>query len=271
MLKRIKLIVIFIILGILTLSLGCGSKSAEKPTQSAKPAPIGFDHPDMGKVNVKNNIVYKSDKEDELKLDVYYPLGNKDISRAPTVVLVHGIADDNNLKDSRVYKLWGRLIAASGFTAITFNWRPSISSMDVSDLIKYIRRNAKELNINGENICVFAFSAGVQEGVKDALQVNTGFIKSVIVYYGYIDESILTIKTDVKLPSFFIAMGGLDENFPPNTNDYFISKAKESGCNIINMVQPKAGHAFDVFNAADDETKNIIDKTLKFIEDSSNL
>jgi hypothetical protein len=52
-------------------------------------------------------------------------------------------------------------------------------------------------------------------------------------------------------------------------NDTFISKAKESGCNITKMVHSKGGHGFDVFNASDEETKNIIDETLKFMDDSS--
>jgi len=49
-----------------------------------------------------------------------------------------------------------------------------------------------------------------------------------------------------------------------------MEEAKAKGCNIIKMVHSKAGHAFDVFNVGDDETKNIVSKTLKFIADSGN-
>ena len=273
MFKRIKLTVLFFMLGILTLTLGCGSKTVEKPKEPKKIAPITpnllYNHPDREKVNVKKDIVYKTYNDNKLKLDVYYPLGNKDISKTSTVVLIHGIADDNNLKDASVYQAWGKAIGASGAAAVTFNWRPSIGSKDVSDLIKYIRENANDLNINSENICVFAFSAGVEEGIKDAVEANTGFIKNVMVYYGKIDESILTPKNNVKVPSYFIAMGANDGGFPPTVNDNFIKKAKAVGSNVINIVHSKGGHAFDVFNASNDETKDIINKTLKFIQDSS--
>jgi acetyl esterase/lipase len=200
---------------------------------------------------------------------VYYALGNKDISKTPTVVLIHGSAPDDNLKDSSVYTTWGKKIASSGFNAVMFNWRPS-NIGDVSDLIIYIRENTNQLEINSKNISVIAFSAGVYEGVKEAMEVNTGFIKNVAVYYGYINSSILTSKTNVKLPSFFIAMAALDNAFPPNINDNFIKKAQEAGSNVVKMVHSKAGHGFDAFNANSFETKLIIDKTLKFIENGSN-
>ena len=274
MYRRIKLIVLFLLISISTFLLGCGSDLSKKPTQSKKNVPSGpnllYEHPDRDKVNVKKDIVYKIHNDNKLKLDIYYPLSTKDISKIPTVILIHGTASDDNLKDSDVYQAWGKAIAASGATAVTFNWRTSIASKDVSDLIKYVRENAKELNLNSENVCVFAFSAGVQEGVKDAMSVNTGFVKNVIVYYGKLDTSILTVKSDVKLPRFLIAMGKEDKYFAPGTNDFFMEEAKAKGCNIIKMVHSKAGHAFDVFNVGDDETKNIVSKTLKFIADSGN-
>lgn len=272
--KRIKLISSFFMLGILTMALGCSTKSTEEPTQSKNTVPnsqdLFYKFENMDKVNVKKDIVYKNDNGNELKLDVYYALGNKDISKTPTIILVHGSAPGDNLKDSSVYTTWGDKIASSGFNAVMFNWRPSGPLGDVSYLIKYIRENANELKINSENISVIAFSAGVYEGVKEVIEVNTGFIKNVAVYYGCINSSILTTKTDVKLPSFFIAMAALDKIVPPDINDDFISKAEEAGCNVIKMVHSKAGHGFDAFNAYDDETKIIIDKTLKFIEDGSN-
>jgi dienelactone hydrolase len=265
-LKKIKLITLFTILATLMLSVGCGKENIASSGQN-----LTNKQSDTEKVNVKKDIVYKSINDTKLKLDVYYALGNKKISKTPTVILIHGSSPDKNLKDHVAYKSWGERIAESGFNAVTFNWRPLTSSTDVSELIKYIRKNAKVLKINSEDIYVFAFSAGVYGGLKEAMQENTGFVKKVIAYYGQINKSILTIKTNVKLPSFFIAMGALDKNFPPNMNDTFISKAKESGCNITKMVHSKGGHGFDVFNASDDETKNIIDKTLKFIDDSSPL
>lgn len=285
MFRITKLTTLFLLLSLSILFYGCEGKSnkgpeqettaqtekivpTEKVVQSSQKLVYNFEG--MSAVKVNKNVVYKTyNNKDKLRLDVYYALGDKDTSKVPTVVLVHGIAQDTNLKDSDVYKTWGRKIGASGFNAITFNWRPAESSKDVSDLIKYIRDNAKELKINSENITIAAFSAGVDEGLKDAMEVNTGFIKNIVAYYGYIDDDILTINKNVKLPSFFIAMAAYDELFPPSTIDKFITKAKEAGCSVTKMVHSKAGHGFDAFKADDEETKDIIDKTLKFIDDNS--
>jgi len=263
---------------------GCGSKEPNTPEQDKPNAPeqrdtpadsttrstldLVYKHPDMGKVETKKDVVYKTDNGKELMLDIYYPLGNEDASKAHVVVLIHGKAPTQSLKDTDLYNSWGRAIAANGLAAVTFNWRPSVSPEDVSDLIRYIRENAKELGINGNSISVFAFSAGVKEGIKEALKVNTGFIDSVIAYYGEVDSVVLENDQITGLPPIFIAMAQNDNIIPVNINNDFIEQAKASGCQITYMVHSNGKHGFELYND-DDETRNIIEKTIEFIKENA--
>lgn len=258
----------------LLLLTGCGTRKADTPVKEENTDNTGlnlvYKHPDMEKVGTKRDIVYKTVIDKKLKLDVYYPLGVVDSSKAHTVVLVHGIGPIESFKDTDVYQSWGRVIAANGFNAVTFNWRPSVTQDDVSDLIKYIRENSKDLKINPDSMSIFAFSAGVKEGVKEAILINTGFVKNIIAYYGQLDTSVLKEDSNTNLPPMFIAMAALDTTVPPGINDSFIKQAEALGCKITYVTHSKAGHGFDVFND-DRETYDIIEKSIAFIKDNGGI
>lgn len=272
MLKRTWFLSFIMMTGLFIVTIGCGNTAADTVKNPEAPENSGLDlvykAPGMEQVDIKRDIVYKADKDMDLKMDIYYPLGEKPSSTGHTVILVHGSGPVNSFKDTEVYKSWGKAIAANGLTAVTFNWRPSVSTDDVKDLIRYVRDNAGDLKINGDSITIFAFSAGANEGVKEAALINTGFLKSIVVYYGKLDNSILSTVTNSKLPPIFIAMGALDSTIPAGSNDKFISEARDMGCEIISVVHSKGIHGFDVFNN-DEESYDIIEKTIKFIKDSS--
>ena len=222
-----------------------------------------YKHSDMNKVKVNSDIIYKNINNRALKLDVYYPI-DISMSQVNTVLMIHGSASIKSLKDIELYKSWGRVMAASGFTTIVFNWRPDSNSRDIIDVITFIRKNSESLKINKENITLFAFSAGVEEGIKQAMQINKGFIKRIVAYYGKIDPGSLDSLSKEQYPSVFIAMGAVDDVFSPECNDSFISHAKYLGCMVELVVHSNGEHGFDAFNK-DDETIDIINKTIKFI------
>lgn len=224
-----------------------------------------YKHPDMSKVQSTTDIVYKVVDGEELKLDVYYPLGQKDGKNAHTVLLVHGGYNTTSVKDEPVFQSWGRLAAVKGFTAIAFNWRLHISSTDVTDLLNYLRANADELKINFESMTIFAFSAGVKEGVLQAVQANTGYIKSIVGYYGELDPALLKITPASKLPTMLMVMARWDYEIDPAINDQFIADAKALGHEIRSIVHPGGIHGFEIFND-NQTTYDIIDETFEFIK-----
>lgn len=223
----------------------------------------------VGEITLKRDFVYKVDKETELKFDIYCSAQDQDESNPPTVVLIHGIADAKSLKDAVVFKKWGKRLSEEGFNAIIFNWRPDRSAKDITDFFKYIRDNSDKLGIDGDNIKVIAFSAGVKQGVSEVTDINTGFIKSIAVFYGRISPSVLESSGE-KLPPMFIAMGAADRTVPENINDSFIEEAEKAGCSITKVVHSTGGHGFDQ-NDKIDETKEIINRAIMFLRNDGEV
>jgi len=226
-----------------------------------------YKHFDMNSVKIKKDIIYSYAEKKPLEMDIFYPTKNISKEIKKTVVLVHGSAPIQNIKNIEIFQSWGKLLATSGFTSIVFDWRPNIGSSDVSDLIKYIRVNANELELSADKIAIFGFSAGVEEGISQAVDVNTGFITEIVAYYGKIDNSILTETEIEKRPKILIAMGMLDDTFDINCNDELILQGKSNGWNIEKLVHSYGEHGFDAFNEGE-ESNEIILRTIKFLSEN---
>ena len=227
-----------------------------------------YQQANMDEVKVRRNITYKTEQGKGLMLDVYYSLEKAPATKGHTVVLVHGRGPESSYKDTALYNSWGRLMAVNGFNAVTFNWRPGYSPDDITDLSTYIRANAEELKINGNSISFFVFSLGVKDGVREALLADQGFIKSIIVYYGRIDQSILELIPNKEFPPFLIVMAAKDRMIPVNANDDFINQLKKRGSRIEKIVHSSGQHGFELYND-NQETYEIIEKTIEFIKKTS--
>jgi len=190
-----------------------------------KPGTVVYQIPGMEKVELVKDIVYKADKDVEQKLNVYYPLESGFKNKPYPVILIHGRTSDKNFKDSEYFDSWGRLVAAYGFAAVTFNWRSGTVPEDISDLLVYVKEHTEELGIDGKGIGIIAFSAGVENGVQKVLSAGTGVIDSIVSYYGKLPLSVLENNQGKELPAVFIAEAGLENYFPPDCNDEFVSKA----------------------------------------------
>src|SRR5439155_25874157 len=88
----------------------------------------------------------------------------------PVVFFIHGgVPRDVPVlpKDWGIYRSWGRLIAASGMAAVTFNHRvgypdPNLAqgAADLADAIAFVRGRAADFGIDPERIALAAYSAG---------------------------------------------------------------------------------------------------------------
>lgn len=222
-----------------------------------------YKHPLMDQVMFKSNIIYNSTQDKPLKLDIFYPLESTS-QQSKTVILAHGSSSMENIKDMAVFQSWGKVMAASGFTTIVFNWRPDDFPMDMSALISFVRANHEELEIYKDNISIFGFSAGVENAIKESIKGNSDYIKSIVAYYGKIDPSSFELLEKNHCPAVFIAMGALDDNYSTDCNNEFVNNAKKLGASVEMIIHSKGEHGFDVFND-DEETKVIIDRTIDFI------
>lgn len=220
--------------------------------------------PNMDAVEKRQDVVYKTINEKLLKLDVYYSI-NTNLSNIPTVIVVHGSSSIEDIKDIKLFQSWGKVLAASGFNTVVFNWRPEENPEDIKDLIYFILDNSDELKLNVSNISIFAFSSGVEIGIKNVMEINTGFINKIITYYGKIESSIIELINTSHLPKFFIAMGALDDIYHSDCNNKFIKEARELGCEIEFILHSAGEHGFEVFNEGE-ETNKIIEQTIRFVK-----
>lgn len=220
--------------------------------------------PNMDTVEKRQDVVYKTINEKLLKLDVYYST-NTNLSNVPTVIVVHGSSSIEDIKDIKLFQSWGKVLAASGFNTVVFNWRPEKNPEDIKDLIYFLLGNSDELKLNISNISIFAFSSGVEIGVKNVMEINTGFINKIITYYGKIESSIIEMINTSHLPKFFIAMGALDDIYPSDCNNSFIKEVKELGCEVEFILHSSGEHGFEVFNEGE-ETNRIIEQTIRFVK-----
>ncbi len=220
--------------------------------------------PNMDLVEKRKDVIYKVSDEKLLKLDVYYS-NSTDVLNIPTVVVVHGSLSIENIKDIKLFQSWGKVLAASGFNTVVFNWRPEECPDDIKDLIYFLFENSNDLKLNISNLNIFAFSSGVEIGIKNIMEINTGFINKIITYYGKLDSSIIKMINKSCLPKFFIAMGSLDDVYSADCNDNFIKEVRNLGCEVEFILHSKGEHGFEAYNEGE-ETNRIIEETIKFIE-----
>src|ERR1700690_3894683 len=119
---------------------------------------VVYSIPGMDKVGVREDLVYRTLEDQELKLDVYYPTNYRPGEKLPAAILVHGEWPPHIIRHSKdlgVYITWGQLLAASGVIAVNFNHRAidrltrvRDAASDVANLIGYVRYNADDLDID---------------------------------------------------------------------------------------------------------------------------
>ena len=126
----------------------------EKATFPRKltPAPEG--------VSVLRDVIFSTVDQQELRLDLYRP--KKASGTLPVVVWVHGGGWKNGSKD-RCPAAW---LAAHGFAVASINYRLTHQAQwpaqidDCRAAVRWLRENAKTLNLNPDRIGAWGSSAG---------------------------------------------------------------------------------------------------------------
>lgn len=255
--------------------------------------PVVYRVPGMDKVIVKSDLKYTNANDPNLLMDVYIPAGLAKGERRPAVIFIHGSAGSMfKPKDWGVYQSWGRLIAASGMTAVTFTHRlgypkPLLAeaSGDVTAAINYIRTNADSLNIDKDRLCLAAYSGGGPL-LSLAMRDKPAYIRCLVDFYAFLDiqqseshranetpellkslSPITYLANDVgKLPPMFIARAGLDEVPTMNDSiDRFVREAISKNASIIVANHPQGVHGFDN-QTDDDRSREIIRAAIDFMK-----
>ena len=294
----------FISIALLLLAHGC----ATLPThgQSNQPSeiremsrkvmmPVVYNVPGIDRVRIDQNLRYTPTADANIAMDIYRPPEHAISEKRPAVIFIHGGAKTEwSPKDWGRFKSWGRLIAASGFVAVTFTHRleyPKRSleagAHDVQDAINYVRSNADKYNVAKDRICLVGFSAGGPM-LSLAMRGDMPYVKCIVGFYAFMDirqsnynksekpevlkafSPITYLEKDpAKLPPMFIARAGRDEvPTMDDSIDRFVNAAISKNIALTFANHPNGVHGFDSQND-DERSREIIRSAIAFLK--SNL
>ena len=257
--------------------------------EKSKRSDLVYRVPNMDKVTVHSNLLYKTAGGLPLHADVYLPQGTPSNAALPAIIFVLGDASPavlRNAKDWEFFHSYGRLAAASGFAGITFNHRsaenftklPEVRG-DIEDLVRYVRTNAPALSVNKDKLCLWFFS-GSGPHLSVGLGTNAAFVRCAVAYYPALAvppnvvnaamaaeySSIEQIKRHApRVPPILLAKAGLDAPFLNRLIDSLRDQAKASNLPLEYLEHHKGRHAFDILDH-DDTSREILRRTMSFIE-----
>ena len=239
---------------------------------------------------VERDLVYRSDGDRVLKLDVYRPASPSGAS--PVVFLVNGDAPEEIIrtaKDWAVFRSYGEHLAARGLVGVPFNHRsssrmePTSVAQDVQAAIAFVRDNAEDFGVDPDRVGVWVFSAGGPFGLAPLLQRCPDWLRCAAGFYTIWDlaplraslpwatnESVqqwsCVTALDAKnpdLPPLLLARAGRDHPALLEGTDAFVLKARQRGIDLTVLDHPNGQHGFDTLDD-DERSREIIRDTLKF-------
>jgi dienelactone hydrolase len=232
-----------------------GSSSLEyvNPTPGRE---VALQIPGMHRAAVRRDLVYSPD----LTMDVYRPRGVKRL--LPALLFVHGSGGE---KDAGVFVGWGQLAAASGFAGVTFNHYGV--QADIRAAIRYVRRHAGRLGIDGDRLCVAGYSAGVLPSMLIALK-RIAKLRCAVAYYGPLDafhaqSSPLAYLRASSLP-VLVAKAGRDVASINHSIDRFVAKGRRLRARVELLVHASGDHGFDA-HSSNPRAAAIVRRTLAFV------
>jgi acetyl esterase/lipase len=257
--------------------------------------PVAITVPAMDQVRITKDLVYKRAGSTELKADVYRAANSGANRPAPVVIFIHGGVGPEfpvRPKDWGVYQSYGKLMAGSGFTAVTFNHRAGFpktelpqAAEDLSDVMRFVRWHASEWNADGSRMCLVAFSAGGPL-LSVVMRDQQEFVRCLVGMYPILDiqnsklhreqmtpeelarySPVEQIARNPKAPPILIARAGHDQ-IPELLAglDRFISVALKSDANVTLMNNPGAPHGFDNKEGTE-RTREILHAVIRFLDE----
>jgi len=244
--------------------------------------------PGMEDVQIARDIPYAEENAD-LRYDLYRP--HEHGHPLPAVILVSGnILGDEVLRTKHWagFETAGRLLAASGLAAITFDkhaWQDVAglqrTSAEVEQLIDSVRGNPAEYGLDPEKLALWVFSAGPPHGLRRALAQAPRYLRCLAVYYGVMDlrpqaadaeeETALAEFSPITylaaaaaiMPPLLLARAGLDNPRLNDTLDAFVAEALRLNAPLELINHSKGQHAFELLDDVP-LTRYILLRTLEF-------
>jgi hypothetical protein len=264
--------------------------SEEDPRADIAKKALVYRMPGMDAANIRRDVPYRTTDSGVLTMDIYSPPDQQVGARTPVVVFAIGYSDLGaerflgcKFKEMESYVVWGKLVAASGLTAITYT--TTDPAADIQVLFSHVRENAASLGIDANRIGVWACSGNVPLALSVLMQESREYLKCAVLCYGYmldLDGHTSVAEASKKfgfvnpcagkstddLPGsvpLFVARAGRDETPQLNeTMNRFLAHTLARNLPVTFVNHAAAPHAFDLFH--DSETsREIIRQILAFL------
>ena len=248
-----------------------------------------YEIPGMQEV-LRRTIVYGSDDNVPLTMDIYYPPTLPVTSRLPAIIFVMGYPNSvvlerfgMKLKDAGQYVSWGQLAAGSGIIGITYE--TTQPEKDIYSVLAHARRNAKKLRIDSNRMGIWACSGNVPTALSALVHGSTD-VKCAVLYYGVMFDrsgsnemealaarygSAYPCRADSvdslsqELPLFVVRTG--DDNPQLNESiEYFVSQATRRNLPLTFVNYAEGRHGFDLENDTG-SSREIVKHTLAFLQE----
>jgi acetyl esterase/lipase len=238
--------------------------------------------------HVQRDLVYRTEGDRVLKLDVYRPSSGEDPS--PVVFLVNGDAPEEiiaNAKDWGVFQSYGEHLAARGMVGVPFNHRssnqmePTEVAADVLAAIRFVRGRAEDFRVRADRVGLWVFSAGGPFGLAPFLQRRPDWLRCAAGFYTIWDQSqfraslssadegirwscLTALDSDTPdLPPLLLARAGRDSARLLEGTETFVRRARQRGVDLTVLDHPTGQHGFDTRDD-DERSREIIGLTLDF-------
>ena len=251
--------------------------------RTPQPDPRGIVYTVAGteRVNVRQNLPYRQlDARNQLWLDVYTPPGDALPGGWPVVLLIHGgpVALTSHPKDWAPFRAYGRVLAASGVAAVTFNYRFASASdyvdaeSDVAAVTEYLQAHATDLGVDPKRLCLWAFSGGGPQ-LAAAMRDRPPQVRCLVSFYAPLDtpaglerfSPLAQLRAGSgNLPPMLVARMGRDRPQINTTVDAFVAEAKGRGAPVEVVEYANGIHAFDI-DQDTDESRRVVGRAVGFV------
>jgi hypothetical protein len=279
-----NLITVFLTLSFAMLATAQNKIKSDLPSDT-----LAYSLPGMDEVTVRH-IAYLVKDGKSLIMDIFYPPAMAKEKTAPVVIFVMGFKDSSPitrgpLKDMSQYVSWGRLTAAAGLIAVTYQTE---SPGDIETLAAYIHEHALDLQMDPDRIGIWACSGNCPTAVSFAMREDRDYLKFAVLYYGlmispdnwrrkeinsflgpfgaYTAElkDVGLLRSDLQL---LIVKAGKDETpYVNDSIDHFVGLAKEERVSLTFIDFENGVHGFDEKQKSDPRASGIIRQTLEFMK-----
>jgi acetyl esterase/lipase len=296
----LEILVLLIVFSLVSVSPNAAQKAPQMapPIEQLYKMPAVYSVPNMDKVQIHRNIVYKTlntpSGKIDLKMDVYVPSGGKPSRTFPFVLLISGGGIEGapyDWRDAEVYTSYGRILGASGFIGVSFSKRYArgVEGVgngieDTNTAIRYLQDHAAEFHADPSRYALWAFSAGgliLSMTLRQIVPTRT----AVLCFYCVTDIDTpgmsaaeadrarlyasplynLRHRDGTHAPPIFVARAGLDSPDLNNDLDQFITAALKENLALEVMNHPTGRHGFDILDP-DGRSRKIIRSAIEFLK-----